>query len=118
MNLKDFQLLKKLMAASTSPADAEALSAVRAANALLAKNGVTWEKVFARTVTVIDELSGREVRPSEGEPFGLDANALFETALDRTHGSFRETIADIYSRYERSGRLTDAQWDIVRRAAT
>lgn len=60
MNLKDFTTLRKLMMLTTSTNDAEALTALRKANALLLANGVDWDKVFGRTVTVVNDFEPAE----------------------------------------------------------
>jgi hypothetical protein len=56
MNLGDFNKLKKLMMLTTSENDVEALAALRKANSLLKAASVTWDRVFARTVTVVNEF--------------------------------------------------------------
>jgi len=52
MSLRDFRVLEKTMMQTTSTNDAEALNALRAANALLAKYNYTWADAFARLVKV------------------------------------------------------------------
>ena len=48
------------MALSTSDSDPEALGALRAANRLLAANGVTWDRVFDRCVVVLEAVEAME----------------------------------------------------------
>lgn len=48
------------MMRTTSENDAEALASLRAANRLLASHHLTWDAVFARTVTVVNEIIDRD----------------------------------------------------------
>lgn len=101
MSLKEFQRLKKLMASTMSDNDGESLAAIRAANKLLTGNGLSWERVFARTVTVISEMTGNPIASSSK----TDEELMFEEALDGTDGTFRQTLLDIYERWQHvSGR--------------
>lgn len=52
MTLDDFHRLKKLMALTISDFDPEALLALRAANAILIKYELTWERVLSRSVKI------------------------------------------------------------------
>lgn len=113
MNLKEFQQLKKLMAMTTSDSDYETVSAIRAANKLLAQHSLTWDKVFSRTVTVISELTGQPVDAADD-----DLEDTFQTALDSTpEGSFRDTLLDIYAKHGRGEPLSPRQRQVVEDAA-
>ena|SRR5579863_1637267 len=113
LSLKEFGRLKACMARTTSDSDPEALASIRAANAILVAHALTWEKVFARTVTVVSEMSG-EVVTDEG---GDDLDHVFEMALDGASGSFREMLLDIQAKHERGIPLTPRQMEVVREAA-
>jgi Asp-tRNA(Asn)/Glu-tRNA(Gln) amidotransferase A subunit family amidase len=115
LSLKEFTRLKGLMALTTSDSDYEAVSAIRAANRILADHGLTWDRVFARTVTVISEMSGQVV----GEDRDDDLEALFEAALASASegSSFRDTLLSIYETYRGGGRLSPKQREVVERAA-
>ena len=60
MTRPEFGRLRRLMALSTSDSDPEALGALRAANRLLAANGVTWDRVFDRCVVVLEAVEAME----------------------------------------------------------
>ena len=111
MSVAEFGQLKKLLTLGTSANDHEALAAWRAATALVAKCGFTWEMVLSRTVTVITEA----VECVDADE-GLDD--AFRRALDRTpRGGFRDTLLSIQAQYQRRGTVSDAQRAVVMRAA-
>lgn len=62
MKLAEYGRLRKLMQMTTSDNDHEALASLRAANAILAAHELSWERVFSRTVTVVNEF---EPAPSD-----------------------------------------------------
>jgi hypothetical protein len=111
MNLKDFAQLKGLMAMTAADNDGEALNSIRAANRLLARNGLTWDMVFARTVRVSDPVESGVADDYD------DNQRLFERALSGSRGSFRTTLLSIQAQYETHGRLSERQWAVVREAA-
>lgn len=82
MNIKEFRLLQKLMAMTTSPVDGEALMAIRQANRLLGEASLTWEKVFAKTVTVVAEVEA-DPEPKVNDPDAARIDSLFATIEDR-----------------------------------
>lgn len=109
MNLADFKRLRGMMALTASDNDAEALGAIRAANALLVKNGLLWQNVFDRTVTVTTEV--------EAMPPDEDDAPPFETALRGAAGTFRDTLLSIQAQYEERGWLSARQRQVVDDAA-
>lgn len=112
MNLKDFSKLKRLMAMTGSDSDAEALGAIRAANRVLFANGLTWEMVFKRTVSVVSEVEVLD--DGDGDEL-VDA---FRAALDDARpGSFRDVLLDMQSRHDRGYPLSDRQKRVVFDAA-
>lgn len=56
MKLKDYVRLKNFMERTTSDSDAEALTALRMANRILAAEGIGWGRVFDKLVTVVAEV--------------------------------------------------------------
>ena len=111
MSLKEFSALKGCMKMVTSANDNEALQAIRAANRLLAKHNLTWEQVFARTVTVIEAA---EPAPADDE----ELEVAFRTALDSVHpGSFRNVLLDLQARYVNGQHLSEKQRAVVTDAA-
>lgn len=118
MNLADFRKLKAAMVLTASSNDGEALAAIRAANRILEASGLTWEGVFARTVTVISEMSGHVVGAvGDGEEDELDS--LLEEALRRARPDtdFYAMLLDFQARRERGLPLSERQLAVVRRAA-
>jgi len=59
MTLGDFNKFKKLMAQTTSSNENEAIIALRVANAILERNGLTWERVLDRSIKI--ELPFEEI---------------------------------------------------------
>lgn len=118
ISTKEFGLLKKLMAMTTSDADAEVLMAIRQANAILAKHGLDWVKVFAKVVTVI-----AEVEAAEDDHHGHDVEAeRIENAFDALQeqdlkGGFADFIESLREQWERKRFLTDAQKRALFKAA-
>lgn len=96
---------------TTSENDAEALASLRAANRLLAQHSLTWDSVFARTVTVVNEIIDNTKSDS-------DEDALFEKALEGTTGKFRDVLLSIYEQYHSGHRLSEKQWQVIRNAAS
>ena len=66
MKIDQFNTLKRIMQLSTSNNDAEALAALRKANAILAEAGVDWSRVFERCVTVVAEYESDPEQESSG----------------------------------------------------
>lgn len=115
LSLKEFQQLKAFMARSASDSDAEALTAIRMANRLLAQHSLTWDKIFSRTVTVISELTGEPI--AVGQADGDDFESTFEKALSSASGSFRDLLLDIHAKYQRGEALSPRQRQVVENAA-
>jgi len=120
LSMKEFRQLKAFMARTTSESDAEALTSLRKANAVLAAHGLTWEQVFSRVVSVVNEF---EEAP-EDDP-GVDAKrtkariaAAFEDVeASDPKGGFADFIDDIKRQFERTGHLSPAQQDSLFKAA-
>lgn len=106
------------MELATSDNDHEALSALRKANALIAEEGVTWTRVLDRSITIVQEFETAAeadgVDPDEAD----DMDDLFERALDKAHGDFRNVILDIQAQWERKHWLSPKQRGVVERAAS
>jgi hypothetical protein len=90
MKLKDFERLKRLMMRTTSGTDQERLESIDHANKMLAAEGLTWEKVFARTVKVVQEV---EEAPADDDPderrraLGVQIDEAFEFLDSRGRSS-------------------------------
>lgn len=61
------ELLLKLLKMTTSTNDAEALVAMRKANALLASAGWTWDRLLEGKITVVGDPFGGLQRPRQHE---------------------------------------------------
>ena len=119
MKLADFERLKSLMRMTASDNDNEALQAIRAANRLLMRDhGLTWDKVFARTVTVVSEI--------EAAPPDIDAASDADDELDRAFqrlvdtlrpSGFRDTVLSIHAQYQRNGSVSPRQREMIINAA-
>lgn len=109
MPLTDVGLLKKAMGLTFSVHDGEALAALRKANAVLRRNGLSWEEVLGRTVTV---QAGSDNSPVEnGEELTLKEQ--IQRAFNEIRGTiktdFNHFIEDIEKDFERTGYLSPAQ---------
>lgn len=67
MKRKDFELLKKVLARTTSENDGEALTSLRMASKIMERNGVTWERFLDFTVRVDVEQDPSRPAPFEGQ---------------------------------------------------
>lgn len=118
-----FAQLKKVMALTTSSNDAEALAALRRANAVLTAAHLTWPEVLGRTVTV---EAGYEYVGGNGAGFraatrsGADyAHEVMDRAIaldaegKLTEGQ-RAFVSDLQRHLDRSGYLTDNQLAALR----
>ena len=121
MKLNTFATLKKLMARTISESDNESLSAMRAANRILATEGIDWERVLSRTVTVINEVEEDPEAPRTAAPVRPVSNVADESLIEEaeqaaTHGSSRtqEFVASIREQFDRKGWISDGQRKALR----
>lgn len=127
--MTEFRQLKGLLSlAASNPNDAEAIAAFRKATDIVTRNAHTWVMVLDKLVKVIDEVedgatygSGEINRTAPAsEPRGDDDDwdRLFEGALAGTaEGSFRDTLLDMQTQWDRRRWLSDRQRGVVRAAA-
>lgn len=116
MKLTDFQRLQKFMQLTASENDAEALAAIRQANALLIRCGVNWERFFKRTVTLEIENATEDGGASVSEDEELDI--AFQKALDKVpSGNFRGVLLDIQAQWQERRFLSKRQKEVVFNAA-
>lgn len=80
MSLKEFDRLKKFMAMTDSPVDAEAVAALRQARKLLTAHSYDWAAVLNRLVRLDAEAADPEDVPERDEP---PARGDFDAAVDR-----------------------------------
>jgi hypothetical protein len=112
VTVKQFLQLKKLMQLATSPVDAEALGALRKANAILAAAGVDWQRVFERCVTVTHEV---EAAPDEWPDAERIAQA-FAVVEESAKGNFAEFVASLRAQWGEKGWLSPAQKEALFKA--
>lgn len=120
----------KLMMMTTNPVDAEALTAFRKANAILAEANVNWEKFLtALDITRRDKKSSvkRQQRQrndenafsnAAGERFddASEINPMFERAFANTSGGgFRDFLESVHQWWETKGFLTEKQYRSVKK---
>ena len=119
MKLADFSKLKKLMMLTNSDSDHEALGALRKANALLAANNVDWDRVFGRTVQVVNEF---EAEPEDADPGvarlreAARIEAAFET-LSEVRGGFSDFVTSLQDQWEKRRFLSERQKEVLFKAA-
>lgn len=86
LSIDEFRLIKKFMAMTTSESDAEALAALRRANAILARHGLTWDMVLTKVVTVGIEVEAApydDPEPYDDPARGARASYRAEKAKHR-----------------------------------
>lgn len=116
MKLTDFNRLKKFMALTFSENDPEALSGLRQANKLLAAEGIDWNRVLDRMVTLEVEDA-----PSDPSPVNPDKDsikkALQKVLDDCQPGSFRNMLLDYEAQFNERGTLSKRQMEVLFNAA-
>jgi hypothetical protein len=124
VTLQEFQLLKKLLALTTSPVDAEALAALRRVNALLKQCDVDWNLILSKTVKVIAAAEPLDEGPGSTKSFRAADDSVdndfdddLQLALDSSSGSFRDVLLSIEAQYRDGRALSPRQREVVRDAA-
>lgn len=116
MKVSDFARLRKYMMMTMSGADSEVLSAMKHANALLVAEGVDWDRVLGRMVTLEVERAPPDRSPrTEDEAI---EQAFADVEADDPRGSFATFIASLREQWDERGRLSDAQKRALFDAAT
>lgn len=94
--------LIKILNLSTSDNDGESLNAIRLANAMVKKAGLSWEAIIGRGVT--------SEKPPEPEATELSPEEMFAFIRANAWLGFDFTfIDDVQLKYTRTGRLTARQ---------
>jgi hypothetical protein len=106
---KTFERMLKCLELSTSDNDAEALLAIRKANQLRAKLGLSWETLLSSTA---------QAGPTEAEadePDEYDYDAIFTTIRERVTLSdkWRGILASVEDYYRTVGTLSPKQHALV-----
>ncbi len=128
MKIDDFRKLKLFMNMTQSSADQEILTAVRKANEIVARSNTTWDRILDRVIKVEVEIEPAAVstgRPMDGASIAKRKAAharrveeAFETLEEGDpRGTFADFIASLKAQWDRTGRLTDAQYEALFRSA-
>jgi hypothetical protein len=120
-----FQIFVKLMQMTTSDSDAEALVAIRKANAMLKAERKNWEDLITGLVPMTKEAEARPQRRNYEDPLQHEypssesINTAFEEAFNRVNraSSFYATIESIHTWWEEKGFLTEKQLSVILKAA-
>lgn len=121
-----FQIFVKLMQMTTSDSDAEALVAIRKANAMLKAERKNWEDLITGLVPMTKEAEAPRPQrrnyedPLQHEyPSSESINTAFEEAFNRVNpgSSFYATIESIHTWWEEKGFLTAKQLSVILKAA-
>lgn len=116
MKVKDYDKLRKLMDMTRSPVEAEAHAALRQANRIIEGYGLTWERIFARTVTVVNEVEEDPERHDARDPDHDRIDDAFDL-LASVRGSFAEFVESLHSQWKSKGYLTANQKAALFKAA-
>lgn len=122
MSLKEFGQLKKFMMMTTSGSDSERLQSIDHANRLLAKHSLTWDMVFAKTVTVVNEFEADpETETTDAGRRAAEARKVDQAFADveatDPRGSFADFIASLKAQWETKRFLSPAQLEKLFQAA-
>ena len=101
---KEFQTLKKMMDLTFSQNDGEALNAMRAANALLAKHDLNWKSVLERVVSVDVEAA-----PYEPPAERTQTQRAIDDAFEALRDDWSPFIASLYDQWEKKQWLSQPQ---------
>jgi hypothetical protein len=104
----DLKTIISCLNLTQSDNDHEALNAVRGANRVMARLGVTWKDVFAK---IIDQLNQETAAQKPVEPTIQDALEKLLEVLKPN--SFRELILDYKTQLKSKGYLSKKQRDVI-----
>jgi hypothetical protein len=116
MKLKDFTRLKKYMMMTMSGSEAETAMALKSANAILVAEGLDWDRILNRTVTIVNEFEAAPEEREQSTKARIDA-AFEEIEKSDPRGSFADFIADLKNQWENRGHLSVNQIDALMRSA-
>lgn len=115
------ELLVKLMRMTTSNHDAEALVALRKANAMLAEAKMDWHDVLSGRVRAAPPRADNSYRtpPSQRQRSAqVDVKEMITYLLNTipSHLSFYDYVVSVSHWYDVKGSLTEPQYVAIRRA--
>lgn len=117
MKLDDFNRLKKFMALAESENDYESFSALKMANQLLKKEGLNWDRVLSRSITIVNEVEDADTVAVEGTLQDTRLAAAFEKLENMDTSSFADVVTDIRGRWENGRQLSPKQRTLIMDAA-
>lgn len=121
MKLADFTRLKKLMTLTFSDNDHEALAALRAANAILARETLDWFRVLDRVIQIVPEVETAAPRTeppaSNRRTNAREIEEAFADLYGADLGDFEEFITSLRRQWRERGSLSDKQRAILLKAA-
>lgn len=128
MKIEDFRKLKLFLNMTPSGSDQEVLTAMRKANEIVARSNTTWDRILDRVIKVEVEIESREQASGRSsEPSAVAARRAAHAkrveeafaAIEATdpRGEFADFVADVKAQWERTGRLSDAQYEAIMRSA-
>lgn len=119
MKLTDFNLLKKIMQQTTAVEDPVALQALRRANGILDKYGLTWERVFNRVVEVVPDFEPdpeRDNYAKKAVAHNHDAIKAAFADVGYPDGGFGEFIESLRQQFTDEGSLSKGQCEALFKA--
>jgi hypothetical protein len=116
MKISDYRKLCKCMQQTFSDNDHEALAAIRAANGILKANGdLTWDRVFARTINVINEVEEDPERAAARPRNSADSDLIAAAEAQANRDWDIDFIISVQDQFRTRHFLTDKQRDVLRR---
>ncbi len=123
MSLPQLETFTKLMMLTTSNNDAEALTAIRKANAMLASMNNNWQDFIAgkvRLVSAATSLADDDVAAGVATNFDNEEEIrkLFQRLYDKTspESSFLDFVDSVHEWWQEKGFLTKSQYEAIRTA--
>lgn len=110
MKLADFHRLKKFMALCESDIDAEALQALKMANVLIRRQGLTWERVLDRSVKVMMPVEDMGAPEQDPRPDRKKIDEIFDEILAAgPRGKSADFVESLQTWWTEKGFLTAGQ---------
>lgn len=115
----DYAMFLKLMNLTTSQYDNEALSAIRMANAVLARTNQTWEDLLHNKIVMIAPPSTAKPAAKSGVRYtnAAEIDDFFTRLQSRNLGTFQEWVDSVHEWWESKGFLTEAQYKTLKKSA-
>lgn len=117
----EFEVFIKLMMMAQSSNDAEALTALRKANAKLASINRNWEELLRGKVAISDfpdaPAMGGDLKTGGGQKYtDPHISAMLDDLMREVRGGFRDFIESINEWWEQKGFLTEKQYNTIKKS--